>query len=315
MTDTSATGPTTPRPSLLSFAIGALGGIAGLLPWLVGGGRLPLQNLWATQTMPRDMPFSPLPISQYFVALLFSLVLLGGVFAGLAVHVAGQRRPLVAWQAALGVAAVHMIAVVLSFGVLAAGLGFGSGVDPRAILYLAGMLGGTIAAVLMAQVGFWMTSRRSVGVVSLGVALAAVPFGNWVGRWFAAFTGDAFVPPFVYSLERWLPAVVVGAALIWCGVRPVWRLVVWVVALLALWVTPALFTAIQAGLGMRVLQGDVAEMAAVSVQLFPLVLAEVWMPVVVGFAIAVVGTTVRMLVAKAPREIETGERVEASPGR
>lgn len=290
--------PAPTRARLLPFAIGVAGGILGIVPWLVGGGILPLQNLWATQTMPDDMPFSLLPLSQYYVTTVFALVLLGGVFAGLAVHMFARSRALASWPASLGVLLVHVIVVVQSFSVLAGGLGLGSGGDRRALLYFAGVLGGTIVAVLLAQVGFWMTSRRSVAVAALGVALAAVPFASWVARLVVSFTGEAFPPPFLSPLVHWLPAVIVGAALVWCGVRPVARLAVWVAGLLAVWALPALFTALQAGLGMRVLQGDVVEMMRVSLDVFPLALAEVWLPVVVALVIAVVGTIVRMLVER-----------------
>lgn len=289
----------------LSFAIGVGGGILGLLPWFVGGGILPLQNLWATATMPEDMPFVLLPLSQYFATLLFALVLIGGVFAGVAVHVVARRRAVAVWPASVGVLLVHLIAAVQSFVVLGGGLELGG--DRRALLYFAGMLGGTIAAALVAQVGFWMTSRRSVGVAAFGVALAAVPFGTWSTRWFVASTGNAFTSELLSEVGRWLPAVVVGAALVWCGIRPGRRLVVWVVSLLALWVLPALFTAVQYGLGMRVLDGDLAEMAGASVQLFPMVLAEVWLPVIVALVIAVVGTVVRLVVQR--------DRADASPTR
>lgn len=294
-----------PHPRLLlSFLVGIAGAVAGLLPWLLGGGRLPLQNLWAVATMPEDMPFVLLPISQYHVTLLFSLVLLGGVFAGVALHFVRRRREAALWPAALGVAAVHLIALLQSFIVLAAGLDLFR--DGRAVLYVVGMLGGTVIAALLAQLGLWMTLRGSAGVAALGVALAAVPFTTWVARWFLAVTGDAFAPPFLSTITPWLPAVVVGAALVWCGIRPMGRLAVWFVSLLALWMVPALFTAIQYGLGMRVLQGDLVEMAAASAQLFPLVLAEVWRPVLGALVIAVVGTIVRLVV-------ERDRRSEAAP--
>ena len=296
MAEASVSADPPARSRILPFAIGIGGGVLGILPWVVGGGALPLQNLWTAAMLPEAMPFVLLPLSQYLAMLLFSLVLLGGVFAGVAVHVVTRRRAIAVWPAAVGVALVHLIAMVQSFGVLAGGLGLGG--DRRSMLYFAGMLGGAIAAALLAQLGLWMTSRRSVGVAALGVALAAVPFGSWVGRWFVAFTGEVTPPLFLPELLRWVPSIVVGAALVWCGIRPARRIAVWVVGLLSLWILPALFTAIQYGLGMRVLDGDVAEMARVSVGLFPMVLAEVWLPVVVALAIAVVGTVVRWAVEK-----------------
>ena len=289
-----------PRAShrILAFAIGAAGAVLGLLPWIVSG-ALPVQNLWATQTEPSSMPFVLLPLSQYYATMLFSLVLLGGVFAGLAVRVARRQRAVSAWPAALGVALVHAIAGVQSFTVLAGGLGLTDGTgDARAAPYFGGMLGGTVIAVLLAQFGLWMTTRASVAVASLGIALAAVPFGTWVVRWFGAFAGPTGPWTFVSGMGYWLPAVVVGAALVWCGVRPVGRLAVWAIGLLSLWIVPAVFTAIGYGLGMRVLQGDVREMAEASMQVFPSALAEMWRPVVLAVLIAVVGSIVRVAVAK-----------------
>ena len=303
MTDISAE-PAPSRRRVLSFAVGIGGGILGLLPWVVGGAMLPLQNLWATETMPEAMPFVLLPLSQYLATLVFALVLLGGVFAGIAVRVLGRKRAMSAWPAALGVLLVHAIAAGQTFAVLAEGLDVGSG-DRRVMLYFAGMLGGTIGSAVMAQVGFWMTSRRSVGVAALGIALAAVPFTSWVARWVVGFTGEMSVPPFLTTVVVWLPAVIVGATLVWCGVRPAGRLVVWVVGLLALWMTPALFTALGYGLGMRVLQGDVEEMARAAAQVFPMALGVVWMPVVVAAVIGVVGTVVREVMGRRTRDTVT----------
>lgn len=90
-----------------------------LFPSWVGGGRLPLQNLWHEQTMPEDMPFSLLPLSQYYALSIFVMLLLGGVIAGLVVRMLRAR----AWPAALSVLLAHVIATVQSFGVLADGLG------------------------------------------------------------------------------------------------------------------------------------------------------------------------------------------------
>lgn len=298
-TGTGAAASTTPASRMLPLAIGVGGGILGLVPWLIGGGRLPLQNLWATATMPDAMPFALLPVSQYFATTLFSLVLLGGVFAGLAVRAVGRRRSVAGWPAAVGVGIVHVVAIGQSLVVLADGLALGRGGDPRASVYFAGMLAIAILASLFAQLALWMTGHRSVAVAALGVALAAVPFGTWLVQ--GVLAPNSQYGPGVGLAAFWTPAVVVGAALIWCGVRPPVRLVVWVAALLALWILPALFTAVQYGLGMRVLQGDVAEMAAAAIDVFPAVLREVWMPVAGAFAIGAVGTGVREALRAGPR--------------
>lgn len=43
--------------------VGALVAVVGLLPWIVTGMRLPLQNRWAAETLPGDMPVALLPFN------------------------------------------------------------------------------------------------------------------------------------------------------------------------------------------------------------------------------------------------------------
>ncbi|MBF0672553.1 MAG: hypothetical protein IR160_08205 [Salinibacterium sp.] len=285
------------RPVLSALAVGVLAGLLGILPSLLDGGRLPLQNLWVQRTMPDDMPFALLPVSQYSATTMFALLLMGGVFAGLAVRVIGRRRAVTGWATALGVLLVHAVAVAQSFAVIAVGLGLSSGAaDARAVVYFGGMLAGVVASVLFAQLGFWLTSRPSVAFVALGIALAAVPFASWLATGVTELSGPGGMSQPMFLVLRWLPAVIVGVALAWCGVRPIARLVVWAGALLALWVTPALFTAVSYGLGMRVLNGDIAEMAAAASQVFPLALAEGGVPALVAAGIAAVGAGLMALV-------------------
>jgi len=136
---------------------------------------------------------------------------------------------------------------------------------------------------------------------ALGVALSAVPFTGWIGTAIVAFTTFNGYPQEVATVLRWLPAVIVGLALVWCGVRPWGRIVVWVVALLSLWVVPAVITALSYVLGSRVLQGDLREMADAAVRIFPQALGIEWTSVVVALVIGVVGTGVRMLVGRGSR--------------
>ncbi|MFC7788093.1 hypothetical protein ACU045_03835 [Microbacterium sp. MAHUQ-60] len=290
-----------------SLVVGAVASAFALFPSWVGGARLPLQNLWHEQTMPDDMPISLLPLSQYYALNIFVMLLLGGVLAGLVV----RWRRLRAGMAALGVLGVHVIVTVQSFAVLAGGHGLLDGTaGSRELLYFGGMLGGVVAGIGLAQLGCWMASRRTVTLPALAVALSAVPVGSWISTAIVAFTTYNGYPPEVGTILRWVPAVIVAGALIWAGVRPLGRLVVWVVGLLALWKLPAVFTAISYGLGMRVLQGDLREMALVAGQIFPLALAETTLPVVVAVVLAVVGTGVRMLVGKRVADVGRAQRDE-----
>ncbi|WP_353115016.1 hypothetical protein [Microbacterium sp.] len=278
---------------LAGVALGVVSVAVGIMPWLASGGILPLQNLWTDGTLPNEMPFALLPVSQYYAVTMFVLLLLGGVFAGLARR--AFARSWAAWPIGLGVLIGHIVVVVQSFVADAKGLDLG---DARAVLYLGGLIGIAVVGILVAQLAFWMCTARSTGVAALGTALAAVPFANWVGLWVNDAAGISGAPEWILLALRWLPAVVVGLALVWCGLRPPVRLIVWLVSLGALWLVPAAFGAVQYGLGMRVLQGDIAEMMQASAQVFPQMLAVEWMPVVVAAGIAAVGTALRAVIGR-----------------
>src|SRR5690606_35915719 len=100
--------------------------------------------------------------------------------------------------------------------------------------------------------GCWMASRPVMPLPALTVALSAVPTRAWLGYTIASFDPIYGYPPEVGTVLRWVPAVIVAAALIWCGVRPLSRLVVWAAGLFTLWMLPAVFTAVSSALGMRV---------------------------------------------------------------
>lgn len=294
--------------AFVGFAVGIVAGVMGLVPWLIGGGILPLQNLWATETLPNDMPFVLLPVSQYAVITVFVLILVGGVFAGLTMHLLARRRSFLAWPAAIGLLIVHAYAVAQSFTVVANGLDNGR----RSALYFVGMLGGAVVAMLLAQTAFWLASRRSTGPVALAIGLSAVPFVVWIRQIVVAVSGPSGMPMPITELLRWLPALIVGVTLVWCGLRPARRLAVWLVVLVALWVIPALFTTIQYGLGMRVLNGDLSEMASASSQVLPLALREEVLPALLALALGVVGVIVREAVQRRkPSQPITNEPMKA----
>ena len=56
---------------------GAGSAVVGLLPWMITGMRLPLQNLWASDTLPKSMPVALLPLSNYAVTLIAGLLVTG----------------------------------------------------------------------------------------------------------------------------------------------------------------------------------------------------------------------------------------------
>lgn len=291
---------TTRKPSFwIAFGVGIVASALMLVPMWVTGIRLPLQNLWGTDTMPDDMPVALLALSQYEVFAIFAMVLLGGVVAGLGVRMLRRWRPMRAWAAALGVLLVHLVVTVQSFAVLGDGLGVSDGTaGTLQLMYFAGMLAAVVLGILLAQLGVLLTTRRSSAFAALAVALSAVWIGQWLGSVIGAIWGIAGPPVFLFDVLRWVPAVTVGVALVWCGVRPWGRIFVWIAGLLALWVLPAAITAVAYPLGTRAFGGDVREMSAAAAQIFPQAL-EIGVPaVVVAAVIGVVGTAVRMLLAR-----------------
>lgn len=294
------------------LALGAASALVGIAPWLMTGARLPLQNLWRRETLPDAMPVALLPVSQYDTTRILVLLLVGGVLAGLAARLLRRRFPTTDWATAAGVLAVQGVATIQAFAVVAEGLGITAhDADPRARLYFGGMLGGTIVSVALAQTLFWLISRRSVAPAALGLALAAVPIASWLLVTVLFVTGPAGPPLVVGELSRWLPAVIVGAALGWCDVVPLRRLGVWVVGLLVLLVTPAVLTASSYALGMRVLDGDLREMADAAVRIFPRALVIGVTPTVLALLIAAAVTAVRWAIARGRTKAPAGGRAEA----
>jgi hypothetical protein len=95
----------------------------------------------------------------------------------------------------------------------------------------------------------------------------AVPLASWTVEWVVGFVGHINVPVAVPSIAHWIPAILVGCALAWCGLRPARRTAVWAVNLALLWVVPALFISVEYVLGTRVLAGDLREMLLMSRQI------------------------------------------------
>ncbi|WP_308159778.1 hypothetical protein [Arthrobacter sp. ISL-5] len=281
------------KDATVAVLLGLLAGLLGLVPWLVTGARLPLLNLWGSQVWPGQMPLALLPLSQYESTTLVALMTTGGAAAGLAVRCwPSPRRRLVMWCAAGGVLAVQVTATIQAFTVVGGGLAAG----PRSILYVGGLLAGVVAAMVAGMVALLLLAAKSRALAALGVGVMAVPFVSWAAAGVTHLAGVGGVSPLVSMLWRCLPAVLVGVALAWCGLRPAVRALVWLVDLAMLWVVPAMFTAVRSVLGTRVLGGDLQEMTAMGKQVFMGALGPAGgtgPTILLALAIALVGTFVR----------------------
>lgn len=286
------------RDALWGWLIGLLSGILGLAPWWITGATLPLQNLWATQVMPAQMPPALLPLSQYEATTIVALLTVGGALAGLAVRIwSPTRRRLAMWCAAAGVFAVHFTATVQSFSVLHDGLAPGT----LSSLYFGGLLAGVIGSVIASFVAMLLIASPSHVKATIGFGLMAIPVTSWAVVWIASLVGFLNVPTAVPTVARWVPAVLVGCALAWCGLRPPRRAVAWALNILFLWLLPALFTAVQSVLGTRVLAGDIPEMLSRGREVFIRVLGPdggALPTILLALAIGLVGVGVQEILSR-----------------
>lgn len=291
------------RPAWQLLLAGTGAGVVGLTPWIITGMRLPLQNLWAHDVPADQMPLALLPFSQYALTLLLGMFVWGGAVAGLL----ARREPLeararAAYLAVAGFLLVVAIAVSQAALVVAGGL---RADDPRSDLYLGGVLAVILGSVVVGLAVLALLARAPRAVASSGATAAAIACGIWLNA--------VLVPPFgelasdaqlaVLGYVRWVPAVLVGAALVWCGVGGAGRVVAWLVNLLLLWAVPAGLTAVSYAAGSRVLAGDPEEMLGAARDVFVLALGPAGSSLgyaTVALIIGLIGSAVRAHLARRP---------------
>ncbi len=290
-----------PWSGMLACAgIGVAAAVLSLLPWLVTGMRLPLQNLWAVQTMPEDMPIVLLPFSQYAITLLLGLVVIAYGAAGIVVRALRTRLPHRAGLAiGAGVLAVHLVATVQTATTVASGL-----VERAAsTVYLAALAVLFVVAVLTGLLVLRLITAPPRAGAVIGLSLVALLFGPWVA---ALVSPMGTVPDEVAywaltTVVRWLPAVLVGAAIAWGGLETRGRVVAAVGSLLLLWVGPASITAVTSAAGSRVLLRYPAEVLDYGLQVLraAMFLPELVVPrLLVALVVAAAGIGAHRLIAR-----------------
>lgn len=307
--DGAAASDPSPLPRWPFVLIGVGAALVGLLPWLVTGMRLPLQNLWAADAMPDDMPLALLPFSQYELSTIASLLVVGAAVAGIAARALRRRSPRGGFALLLfGVLLVDVVAIVQTATVVGAGLRD----DDWSTVYLTAVLAVAILALLVAMLVLWLIARAPRAGAVIGLSIAAVLVSGWLHLLLApepVFTGE---PAWLWTAVRWVPAVLVGAAIAWGGVGTVGRVIGALASLVILWVGPALITAVSAAAGTRVLAREPAEMLDYARRVFGMALTEpalVAPPLVVAVCVAGVGLIGRALLGRSQRV--RGEASEA----
>ncbi|MET1017196.1 MAG: hypothetical protein ABWX76_10285 [Leifsonia flava] len=283
----------------LWLLIGVGSALAGLLPWLVTGLRLPLQNLWQNDTTPERMPLVLLPFSQYTLTLIVALLLIGSAAAGLVARATRARQTRGGFAAMVaGVLLVQLVATVQTAAVVGGGLQSRS----ESTLYLALLIAVAALAVAVGVVVLCLIARAPRAGALVGLSIAAVAAGPWLSGLLSpigSFPAEWLVQVLGYT--RWIPAILVGVAIAWCGVNTMGRVIASVVALVLLWIGPTLITAISAAAGSRVLAAYPSEMLDYGVGVFRMAVLMpelVVPPIVVAVVVAAIGLCGRMLLQR-----------------
>lgn len=296
---------------IIGLVVGLAAAALGLLPWLRTGARLPLQNLSAdapqlselSQNGDLDldafMPFSLLPLSQYTVVETAAWLVMGGVIAGLAIWLFRSRLAIDPWLTSVGLLAGHLIVAVQAFTALQSVLP--SVETGTARSYFLALLAGVAASAILAQLLFWSLASGSKAARLTGVVLSSIPLGNWivgiVSRLFP--TQESFSLGGGASGLGWIgpviPAIIVGLALGFMGISPAKRLTLWFVGFIYLWLVPAALTAVQYGLGSRVLLKQPRELVDASLQVFTMALGPAGQGLRLVLTALVVGAVIALL--------------------
>ncbi|MDQ0894041.1 hypothetical protein [Agromyces ramosus] len=290
---------TRPLPRWLLLLIGVGSAVFGLLPWLITGLRLPLQNLWATDTLPGDMPLVLLPFSQYAVSLIVAVIVIGSAAAGVVARSIRRRTPKGGLAMfVLGVAVVDLVALTQTAVVVGGGLRD----DSMSSLYLTALLACAGTAIVLGLGVLALIARAPRGGAVIGLAVPALLSSVWLHALLSP-QGPAFIgePSWLFDAVRWAPPVLIGAAIAWGGVNTVGRLIAAVASLLMLWITPALLTAVANAVGSRVLARYLGEMLDYGISVFRAALFEPNLavpPLVVAVVVAGAGIAARMLLTR-----------------
>lgn len=279
-----------PLAPILAVIIGAIAAMIGLLPWLATGMRLPLQNLWATQTSPDEMPFTLLPYSQYTVMLIASVLIVGAGLAGLTARILGSRvnRRAAAFLA-LGVLIVHIAAITQTTITVSLGLQEGR----WAAFYLTALVLVATFSMLVGVGILFLIARAPVAGAAIGLSIVAVLLGVWLG----SLTSGVSV---LFAASLWAPAVLIGLIIAFTGFRTIGRGIAVFVSLLILHIGPALITAVSSAAGTRALARNPGELIEHGVRVFLTMIDPQYSlgPLLVAFITGVAGAIVLTLVPR-----------------
>lgn len=291
-----------PVAAVWRYVIGVAAALVGLLPWLVSGMRLPVQNLWALPTRPEDMPLVLLPFNQYAVVELAALLVMGGALAG---AVARWRLPSGLGSVAVGLLAVQVFAVVQTAVTVHAGLQDRT----ESVVYLGGLVALSVLAMGVGAGTMVLIARAPRAGALVGIGAAALLLVPWLDTALLSSFHDS--PEWATDLWRRVrhlaAAVGIGAAIAWTGLRTAGRVVAALGVLLALWLVPALFVGVSSAVGTRILARDPAGMLEYGLGVFRMAATSpdlVVQPLLVAVTVAAAGLVIPALRRRSPEYAE-----------
>lgn len=295
-----------PRPFWVFGLIGAGAAAVALVPWLITGGRMPLQNLWSE--LPADIPIVLLPFHPYTATLVAALLLLGAALAGLTARALGAARTRWGTTALLtGTVLVQAVAIAQSALTTRGTLPDRSDAD----LYVAVLTAGAVLSLLLGTGVAALVARAPLAGAVIGLTVGAIAAGPWLAAIIVPFGSTPTEMPPLLAVVQWVPPVLAGVAIAWAGVNSVGRALAAVGAVALVWIAPAALTGVGYSLGSRVMWNDPAAMIDGAVQVFGLALLTpelAWRPIVACGVTAVVGLGVGALVRRRSSRAEEGRR-------
>ncbi|NYE19437.1 hypothetical protein [Microbacterium immunditiarum] len=289
------------RPWLCTL-IGVGAAFVGLLPWLVTGMRLPLQNWWELSTPPEAMPLAMLPFSQYSLSLIFALLVVGASAAGIAARALRPRMPRGGFALVVtGLVVIQAIAIAQSTVAVAGGLRDGT----ESVLYLWALVVVSVLSLLVGVLAVFLIARAPRAGALIGLTIGAIATTSWLTGFMGLTT-----PYELVALIQWVAPVLVGATIAWTGLGTTGRIIAALASIAMVWIVPAAITAATAAVGMRVLARQLGEMAEYALQVFGLATFTpelAWRPIVVTVVVAAIGLAARSVLSRRDRRnIEHG---------
>ena len=302
--ETPAPSPAAPR--WLTFAwglgIGAGSALVGLLPWLITGMRLPPEDPLASPVDPEATPIALLPFGQYSIPLIVGLIVFGSAVAGLLARTLRERLSRRGFLGiALGVFLVQIAAATQSTLAVASR----QQDSTYSATFIAGLIAVAVVSIGVGALAMVLIGKAARPGATLGFALAAVAVEAWLR--------GLVVPPgtFVTEASMWwlnlagyVPAIIVGVAIAWCGIRSIGSVIAAVGSLLILWVAPVALMAVSVAVGSRAFAPqpdqafDYGAEVLMSVQMAALNSIP---PLLIAIVIAGIGLASRQLVSSWPR--------------